>query len=346
LLRFWGVLGLGLAMMGAVSAQEPLPCPVRPQMLLYLQRQRGVCAELILTQPYIPGRVFTSIAADADGVLYIAEPSAGVVWTATDTDSDAVPDALRPLLTGLEAPASLLLHAGTLYITGGRRLYAYDGQALLTLRDDLPVEAGRAARLLTVHEGRLLLSVGGCRGCAEAGRVISLALNGSDEMTLLTSVDVLAALSADALYLTTGAGEDALWVWEPGQAPRLVMRFGFGAEPTALLRYDGAAFPQFQNHVLVMLAGTELTEYPHGFSLMAVEDLGEAVMRASSIVPSAHDTPAVSVPLGQVYANPPAEKFNHISGGLAPQRLGGLAVDARGWIYLLLARGSVILLRP
>ncbi len=345
MLRFWGVLGLVLAIMGAVSAQEPLPCPVRPQMLMYLQRQRGVCAELILTQPYIPGRVFTSITADADGALYIAEPSAGVVWTATDTDADAVPDALRPLLTGLEAPASLL-HVGTLYITGGRRLYAYDGQVLLTLRDDLPVEAGRAARLLTVHQGRLLLSVGGCRGCAEAGRLISLALDGSDEMTLSTGIDALAALSADTLYLTTGAGEDALWVWEPGQVPRLVMRFGFGAEPIALLRYDGAAFPQFQNHVLVLLAGTELTQYPHGFSLVAVENLGEAVMRASSIVPSAHDTPAVSVPLEQVYANPPAEKFNHISGGLAPQRLGGLAVDARGWIYLLLARGSVILLRP
>jgi hypothetical protein len=339
-------LGLWLVIIGAVGAQEPLPCSVRPQMLFHLQRQRGVCAELILTQPYIPGRVFTSLAVGADGVLYIAEPSAGVVWMAWDTDADAVPNALRPLLTELEAPASLLVHADTLYIAGGRRLYAYDGQTLLTLRDNLSVETGQVARLLTVHEGRLLLSVGGCRSCAEAGRVISLALDGSDETTLLTGVDALAALSGGRLYLTTGGGEDALWAWEPGQAPRLLMRFGPDAEPAALLRYEGAAFPQFQNHLLVLLAGTELTEYPYGFSLVVVEDLGEPVMRVSSIVPSAHDTPTVSVPLGQVYVNLPAEKFNHISGGLFPQRLGGLAVDARGWIYLLLARGSVILLRP
>lgn len=342
MLRFWGLFVIALAT--TISQAQALPpCFFRPQAIIPLRTYMGVCAEGILALPYVPGRVLTSLAIDADGRLYLAEPSAGTVWRAEDTDGDGVPDALDRALTELNAPASLLYHEGTLYIVGGQHLYAYDGEALAVLRDDLPVASGQAARLLRVRAERLLLGVGGCASCEHPAQVLSLALDGS-AAEVVASVGASAAAEVDGRLFMVG--EDTLWLQPPDDPIQPVMQFAQGAHPVALVPYRGEAFPQFASQTLLLLGGTELATNPPGFALLAVDGLSQAVLRVTSIIPSDASMPTVSVPQGNEYRNPWADVFNYNGEGFFPQRLAGLAVDDRGWIYVLLARGSVILLRP
>lgn len=339
---------LGLALIFLVAAfsraQELPPCFFRPQTIILLRTQVGVCPELILSVPYVPGRVFTSIAVDAARRLYLAEPTAGTVWRADDTDGDGVPDALQPLLTELDTPASLLYHAGTLYIAGGQRLYAYDGAALVELRADLPSTAGQVARLLLAAEDHLLVSVGGCVGCEQPAQVLSVALDGSDQAQMIADIHASAAAAVGGQLFM--AGQDALWVIDTGEPAQPVMSLPNGAAPTALLPYRGEAFPQLQGQVLLLLGGTELAENPPGFALLAVDGLRQEELRVSTLIPSDLRMPLVRVPVGGAYRNPSADAFNANGEGLYPQRLMGLAVDERGWVYVLLARGAVVMLRP
>ncbi len=327
-------------------AQELPPCFFRPQTLILLRIHVSVCPELILSVPYLPGRVFTSIAADDAQRLYLAEPRAGTVWRADDTDDDGVPDALRPLLTGLDAPASLLFHEGVLYIAGREHLYAYDGVALATLRADLPVAAEQTVRLLLVRDERLLLSVGGCMGCEQPAQVLSLALDGSGNDLVVMPARALAAAEVGELFFTVGDGQDGLYALGDDGGIRRLMGLAVGAEPVALVPYQGEAFPQFSGQALLLLAGTELAENPPGFALLAVDGLDQEELRVTTIVPGFMDMPVARVPVGGQYRNPQADTFNRNGDGLYPQRMAGLAVDDRGWMYVLLARGAVIMLRP
>ncbi|MFQ3658968.1 MAG: hypothetical protein SNJ54_08495 [Anaerolineae bacterium] len=345
MLRLLGVVLIFLV--AALSQAQELPrCFFRPQTIILLRTHLGVCPELILSVPYLPGRVFTSIAVDEARRLYLAEPTAGTVWRADDTDGDGVPDALQPFLTALDTPASLLYHANTLYIAGGQRLYAYDGATLVTLRDDLPVAAGQTVRLLLVRDGRLLLSMGGCAGCDQPAQVLSLALDGSGGDLMVMRKGALAAADGEALFFTVGNGQDGLYALGDDGDIRRLMGLPSGAEPVALVPYDGEAFPQFSGQALLLLAGTELAEDPPGFMLLAVDGLGQEALQVSTLIPGFIDMPVARVPIGGEYRNPQANTFNRNGDGLYPQRLMGLAVDDRGWIYVLLARGAVIMLRP
>lgn len=325
-------------------AQEPLPCFFRPQTIILLRTQPGVCPELILDVPYLPGRVFTSIAVDVERRLYLAEPTAGTVWRADDTDGDGVPDALQPLLTELDAPASLLYHAGTLYIADGQRLFAYDGVTLIEQRVDLPTSAGQIVRLLLAVEDRLLLSVGGCIGCEQPAQVLSVALDGSGEAEAVADIGASAAAAVGGRLFVVG--QDALWSLDARGPTQRVIGLPGGAEPTALLPYHGAAFPQLEGQTLLLLGGTELAENPPGFMLLAVDGLGNEELRVATLIPGDLSMPILRLALGGEFRNPSADAFNGNGEGLYPQRLMGLAVDDRGWIYVLLARGAVVMLRP
>lgn len=159
------------------------------------------CLESVISDPAGGELAFTALAAGSDGTLYAARPLAGEVWAVRDTDGDGLPDAASLAAADLTLPNGLAWHAGTLYITGGERLYRLVDGEIEVLVDDLPVgSSGWAGDVIVGPDERLYVSLSAsCDFCVpqqpEHGAILSFALDGSDRQIVATGLRQAAGIA-------------------------------------------------------------------------------------------------------------------------------------------------------
>jgi glucose/arabinose dehydrogenase len=115
------------------------------------------------------------IAFGPDGVLYVADRSAGRIVALPDLDKDGTADEVRVFAEGLQSPHSLVYHEGSWYIgvpSGVVRLTDSDGDGkadqVVTLIDDYPTGGHNTRTVLFLPDGRMVVSVGSsCNVCEE-----------------------------------------------------------------------------------------------------------------------------------------------------------------------------------
>jgi glucose/arabinose dehydrogenase len=336
----------------------------------------GFCVELIYEETDNGNLPFTALAIGDDGTLYLAKPLMGEVVAMRDTDEDGIPDTPETILSNLDTPNTLTFHEGALYIGGGSAVYRWQEDTLTTLVDTLPNQTGIWGGGIVVYENRIVLGLGmDCAYCTPdtntRGILTSFALDGSDPQVLATGFRQPTALSVvnGALFagdtLTTqadGASYDEVnevvagGYYGEGECDsdcpieHPVYKLPPTAAPIAIVPYEGEAFPDLANHVILLLGGALSATNPVGYQVLAVENFGQADAIFKVIVPGDETTLQIvgdatyNVETG--YHNLRTDTFNWNGEGFYPQRPVGLAIDRNGWMYVSVSGGRLYLIRP
>lgn len=345
-----------------VAAQELPRCTLRPTFNVLPRTRPGICLEVLVPTPATATLPYTALATDEQGNLYAARPLAGQVWLLEDRDGDALPETPRLLLTGLDTPNSLLYTDGALYIAGGSALYRWQDGALTTLVADLPAATGFWNGGLVRLGDRLIVGVGAdCTFCTPMpdtrGLLLSFALDGSDRQVIARGLRQPSALAVenDTLYVSDAFGDqlrlDTIHrVLLDVAETTPVYALPAASAPVALLPYTGAAFPQLQNQMLLVLAGEALVLNPVGFQLVAVERFGAADAVFHELLPA--DTRSMDADYERPYNQQQpfglyrSDVYNRNGEGLYPNSPLGIALSPEGWIYLSVSDGTIYVLRP
>ena len=358
-------------------AQAALPpCYQRPLQVentkpIWVESGR-FCIERVIALP--PGEddalALTALAFGDDGALYATAPLRGEVWRFVDGDGDDLPDAntARVILSGLRRPNALAWLDGALYVVASAEVLRWqaDGSAQ-TLVDDLPTGGGYwNGGLAFDGEGNAYVGSGApCAVCA------ARALESANPRASILRIPAAGTWEVYATGIRQPAGlawaASALWATDtandgqPDELNRIVPggNYGWpacvsgapacaeslppalalppGSLPLALLRYEGAAFPELVGSLLLALAGEPNAPLGEsGFSLAAVS-LAEtdAALALEYLVPQ---WPAPS--------DDPRAKIALLNTGIWPRQIFGIAIDAHGWIYFSLSGGQIFVLRP
>ena len=379
----WGLAAVGLWMAVATAAQpQLLPCSERPTAIDKPWTNVYVvpCLEELALDGAGEALRFATLAAGPDGALYAARPLYGEILRLSDRDADGLPDRTEVWASGLPLLTGMAFDDASLYAVAGARLVRVDAGVVTTLRDDLPVEPGLWAGGLAV--GRLTgepaprVYIGirpTCADCAEdvrrRGGIVSTTLDGDDlrieavgvyapadmaivngRLWLVDSAPLPApqgALLDELNSLSTGAdfgypgclGADTPAV--PGGCagttpPERV--FPAGSQPASLLLYAGSALENLQGQLLLALGGTSGGLNLTGYQLLLLD-------RAHPDVPPTVLMPFASSIDPALSALTP-EQLNWRGVGLYPWRPLDLAETREGWVYISLAGGRILALRP
>ena len=276
-------------------AQAALPpCYQRPLQVentkpIWVENKR-FCVERVIALP--PGEddalALTALAFGDDGALYATAPLRGEVWRFVDGDGDDLPDTntARVILSGLRRPNALAWLDGALYVVASAEFLRWeaDGTAQ-TLVDDLPTGGGYwNGGLAFDGEGNAYVGSGApCAVCAARAlesanpraSILRIPAAGTWEV-YATGIRQPAGLAwaAGALWTTDIAndgqpdelnriipGGDYGWPACVSGAPACAeslppaLTLPPGSVPLALLRYEGAAFPELVGSLLLALAG-------------------------------------------------------------------------------------------
>ena len=343
-----------------------------------LHDTRLMCFELLLDDVPRPEAAPTvgGIAAAPDGTLYLLYTAAGEVRALRDIDGHNFPAAPETVARGLALPSALALHEGALFVAGPGGITRLDDtdadgvfETQVALVDALPYDTGFWPGAIAVGpDERLYVAVGGdCLRCegegARPGRLLSYALDGSDEQAVATGFYRPGGLAwhpdSGELWLVDGGGPDA-----PAELNRILpgADYGFpgctadapdapecaGAEPPAALLpaqsgpaalafYASDGFALWQGDLLVALGGSSTLPEPSGYALVALDFAGDdPTGAADAVVPS----------------SAPPVQFRSLAAvslggrGFFPQHPVGVAVTPGGSIVIATQEGRVFRVRP
>jgi glucose/arabinose dehydrogenase len=364
-----------------ISAQELSPCPDRPHSI----NQPWVDGSLYCLEEAVPngdaGELsFTALAASPDGTLYAARPRFGEVLALTDTDNDRLPDTPRVVASELTLPNGLTYYRDALYISGGSHVYRLVGDTLEILVDDLPSGAGFWTGGLTVGpDERLYVATGApCDFCVPSntgrGAILSFALDGSDRRIIARGLRQPSDLAfiretlwtvdtaRDSLFdspdldelnrVTPGAhfgfpyciGYDNLTdlmsaEFDCMNATAPALAFPTHSTPLGIAAYTSDTFPWLTGKLLVVLGGSYNQGTIRGFSVVTVS-FGEAGDPVSyeEMIPYVDRHPG--------YQGPNEQEIHYNGPGFWPHRPLDAAVSAEGWVYISVAGGRILALRP
>jgi glucose/arabinose dehydrogenase len=370
---YYFLLLLLLLTSSLVQSQALPRCVDRPTSVLLPRVRPGFCLELIVREQNAGEWAFYGLAVDDAGVLYATRPQYGQLLAITDTDGDDLPDTPVVVAQGLDLPAALHHHEGSLYIAGGGSVYRWHGGTLTTLYDDLPTDTGIVNGGVTVWRDRLVVGVGAaCDRCPPdpaRGLLLSMALDGSDVRVLAEGFrqPSLLAVHNDVLWAGDIAPESAeepfgdelnrvragAHYGYPDCPPQMtceapVYRFATHNSPAHLLQYNGAAFPDFAGQALLVMAGSLASINPVGFQVTMLERLGEPDAFFRTIVP--YDTSITGAtdrayqPSG--YYDVSVMILTRRGASFFPHRPLSAAVSAQGWVYIVASNGYLYVLRP
>ncbi len=363
-----------------VYGQELVPCRERPHTLnqpwidgtLY-------CLEEVIRDSSAGELSFTALATSPDGILYAARPLYGEVLALNDTDHNGLPDTPRLVAENLTKPNGLAYHQDALYISGGSHVYRLVGETLEILVDDLPSGEGFWTGGLTIGpDERLYVATGApCDFCAPAqsgrGAVLSFALDGSDRQIVATGLRQPSDLvfmhetlwtvdtAHDALFdapnldelnrVITGAhfgfpyciGDDHRADLVPAEfdcanATAPALTFPTHSTPLGMAAYTSDTFPWLTDKLLVILGGSYNRGILRGFSVVAVSfDDGN---------PTAYEHVIPNLEGAEIFPGITEQEVHYIGAGFWPHRPLDVTISAAGWIYVSVAGGRILALRP
>jgi glucose/arabinose dehydrogenase len=121
--------------------------------------------------------------------------------------------------------------------------------------------------------------------------------------------------------------------------------------PSALVVYQGTAFPHLRGELLVALAGSINLSQVRGFQILALDMVrADQRIQIETIAPTAPVfSQAPTVGFYDEFGAIPNEHAYDISisgAGFFPHKVLGLAVSPQGWIYISIGGGSIYVLRP
>jgi glucose/arabinose dehydrogenase len=365
-----------------LSVQELPPCPDRVHSI----NQPWVDGSLYCLEEAVPNSgtgelSITALAASPDGTLYATRPLSGEVLALTDTDNDGLPDTPRVVASGLTLPNGLTYYQGALYISGGSHVYRLVSGTLEILVDDLPSGEGFWTGGLTIGpDERLYVATGApCDFCgpndAERGAILSFALDGSDRRIIATGLRQPSDLAfihetlwtadtaRDGLFdspdldelnrVTPGAHFGFPYCIGHDNQPDLItadfdcanavapaLAFPTHSTPLGMAAYTSDTFPWLTGKLLVVLGGSYNEGTVRGYSVVTVSfDEGGTPVSYDHLIPNiegaANDYPYFT------------EQEVHYNGpGFWPHRPFDVAVSAEGWVYISVAGGRILALRP
>lgn len=363
------LLSLWLASDGAQAQMLP-PCPQRDSLVeLPRSNINLICLEEVIQETEGLPFAFTGLAAADDGTLYAARPLTGEIIALRDGDGDGLPEQPEIVLDGLQRPSALTYAESALYIVDETRVLRLQAGILETIVDDLPYESALWPGGILLHADRLIVGVGAacfhanetCPADDRGGQLISYDLNGGDRQVLARGfrqpqaigvydgelwVGDVAPPGTEALFA------DALYRVEPGTNAEdhlPTIRLVTQSTPMSLLTYNGAAFPELQGQLLLLLGGARRTATIRGPEIIALSPLPDGNWQALTLVP--HD--AVTAPGDPLvfdpeagYSNPPAARLNQRDAGFWPHHLYAMTVSREGWLYVSVSDGRIMALRP
>lgn len=365
-----------------ITAQELPPCRERAHSI----NQPWVDGNLYCLEEAIhisdAGELsFTALAASPDGTLYATRPLSGEVLALTDTDHDGLPDTPRVVASGLTLPNGLTYHQDALYISGGSHVYRLVGDTLDILVDDLPSGEGFWTGGLTIGpDQRLYVATGApCDFCepTDAGRgaILSFALDGSDRQIVASGLRQPSDVAfVHETFWTVDTARDSLFDspdldelnhitpgahfgfpycigydnradlinadFDCANAVAPALTFSTHSTPLGLAAYRSETFPWLTDKLLVVLGGSYNRGVIRGFSLVAV-----SLNEADSPVSIEHVIPNIEG--AAIYYPYFTEQEIHYNGpGFWPHRPLDVAVSAEGWVYISVAGGRILALRP
>jgi glucose/arabinose dehydrogenase len=370
-----GALGLGDER--GIKAQGLPPCDERATHQDPPWVNLDWCLEVVINDESAGELAFSALAVGAGGTLYATRPFSGEVLAFRDTDGDALPDTPEVVISGLTLPNGLAWHEGALYISGGARLDRWQDGALTTLVDDLPAGGGLWTGRLTIGpDERLYVGVGApCDLCEREalGRAAlwSYALDGSDPRQVATGLREpadMAFLHGDLWTVDTAPGAatggaldrlirveaGAFYGWpycpaltssppapagiECASLPPPALAFPTHSHPIGMEAYTATTFPRIQNHLILVLRGSQGTAQLEGYTLVAVpvdEDGQAGAYRV--LLPEPADPATNTVPL---------LRMHYVESGFWPRRPLDIAISPEGWLYISVQGGIIYALRP
>jgi glucose/arabinose dehydrogenase len=358
-------------------AQDWPPCADRPAHQDPPWVSLDWCLEVVISDESGGELAFSALAVGDDGTLYATRPFTGEVFAFTDTDGDDLPDSPAVVTDGLTLPNGLVWHGEALYISGDAQIDRWQAGERVTLVKDIPTGSGFWTGRLTVGpDERLYVGSGApCDLCVRdaPGRasIWSYALDGSDPQQVASGLrapmDV--AFLNDQLWTVDTAPDDATapnldrlirvkddafygWPYCPvidgspilpadldcGAIPAPALPLPTHSNPVGLEAYTSATFPRIQNHLLVVLRGSEGTAQLEGYTLVAVpiDEAGNAG-DYRVLLPEPADPGTNTVPL---------LRMHYVESGFWPRRPLDVAVSPQGWIYVSATGGVIYALRP
>jgi len=365
--RWWLYLLLSLCLVSdAAQAQMLPPCPQRDSVVELPRSNINVaCLEEVIQASEGLPFAFTALAAADDGRLYAARPLTGEILALTDGNGDGLPEQPETVLDGLQRPSALAYAEGALYIVDATRVLRLRADDLEIIIDDLPDRSALWSGGILVHAGRLIVGVGGacfypneaCPVDESSGQVLSFDLNGGDRRVLARGFRQPQAIGVydGDLWVGDGASpdtdvpfSDALYRVNTEQSSPAI-RLATHSTPLSLFSYEGAAFPELQGQLLLLLGGARRTATIRGPEIIALTPLPGGNWQALTLVP--HD--AVTAPGDPVvfdprvgYSNPPAARLNQRAAGFWPHHLYAMTVSPEGWLYVSVSDGRIMALRP
>jgi glucose/arabinose dehydrogenase len=343
-----------------ITAQEGvLPaCSQRPTQVLLPRARIGFCLEKLYQEQNFGELAFTALAFSADNTLYATRPLYGQLLVIEDSNQDNLPDTPRVIAENLDLPNALTWHADALYITGGRNIYRWQNNQLSTLVDDLPSGTGFWNGGIVVHDERLIVGIGAdCALCTPTentrGILVSYDLNGADRQVIARGLHQPTALAIwqDTLWVsdthTNSSDELNLWTANADfstQDP--IYRFAPNTFPSALLAYHGTAFPELNNHALLLLSGQANNPFPEGYQLIAIERTPDTNTFKHLIPHDTSITASQDVLYQTQYVSADMQVLTARGAGFFPHHPIGLAIDTHGWIFISTTGGYLYLLRP
>lgn len=356
-------------------AQDGLPpCSQRPSVVILPRiNYQYYCLEYVTQAQEGRPFAYTALAYMPDGTLYAARPLSGQVLALRDGDGDGLPEQERVAIEGLTLPNALYVYEDALYIAGGPNVYRWQDGELFTLVDDLPTGTGLWTGGLAVYEDRLYVGIGAnCDDCIpepERGLLLSFDMQGSDRQVVADGVRQPAALTVyeDAVWFSDIMPADDLRFPQdeinrlvPGgdygyfacaeeaacTGPMIPVAAGFS--PMAMLAYEGAAFPNLQGTLLVLMGGAERTSVLRGPELVTFRPSAEGFI-ADALFPYDPLVMAAGpflVDEATGYLSEATTLLNQRGVGFWPQRLYGLAASPEGWLVFSVSDGRLMALRP
>lgn len=342
------------------------PCTERPtHQASPLVNPEYYCLELVIDDPSAGELGFTALATAPDGSLYAARPLTGEVLVLEDTNQDGLPDAPRPLASGLMLPNALTVVNDTLFIAGGSNLHQWQPETgLTTLVDDLPAGTGFWTGGIAIDaDGQIYVGIGvecdDCPSVKDRGVILRFAPDGTDRQVVATGFRQPAGLTwwQNMLWVTDTArddlnsgsydelnqltsfdgesfgfpdcfGDDSEFDCNGTTPP--VFTFPTDSNPISIIPYESTTFPELTGSLLVVLSGSYNDSRLRGYEVGALQfDAAGKPTDYETLFP---------------YQTSPGLQYQ--GSGLFPHRPYGIAVSPEGWIYISVGGGKIYALRP